>query len=166
MKEEIIKILEETLSAYDPDNDTYGDLAIAGIVGAAEEISKLIPQWVSVGERLPEEGKYVIAKHNLGTWKDGKDPINVNTVIVKLEKGISKEERQKMKSGELPDYAYPPLWTEADGYKILKRSSVYIDADEWENNKVPYCWESFGIDKFFGQEITHWMPITELPEGK
>lgn len=50
--------------------------------------------WINTKNRLPEEGKYVIARHNRGTWKDGTDQENVNCVVVKLVKGISLEWKQ------------------------------------------------------------------------
>ncbi len=40
--------------------------------------------WNKTEEQLPEFGKYVIAKHNRGTWGDSTDQKNVNTVVVKL----------------------------------------------------------------------------------
>ncbi len=38
-------------------------------------------KWISVEERLPELGQYVLAKHNRKSWVD-EDP-NVNCVVVK-----------------------------------------------------------------------------------
>ena len=108
--------------------------------------------WISTKERLPEEGKYVLGRHNMGTWIDDDDQENVNCVVVRLAKGISKKERELMKEGKL----------KAALYQGMKRHSVYIGADEHGNNHVPYNWETFGPDSFFGQEITHWIPITPL----
>ena len=104
--------------------------------------------WISTKDKLPEEGKYVLARHNRGTWNDITDQDNVNCVVVKLVRGISINEREKMKKGELP--------------QTLERSKVYKSEDEHGNNQVPYNWQMFGLDSFFGQTITHWMPIEPL----
>ena len=47
--------------------------------------------WISTKDRLPVEGKYVLTRHNRGTWGDSDDQKNVNCVVVKLVKGISEE---------------------------------------------------------------------------
>jgi len=106
--------------------------------------------WNKTEDKLPEEGKYVIAKHNRGTWCS--DDPNVNTVVVCLRKGITEEERAKMKSGEIED----PY------YNGATRSKYYTGADEHGNNQRGYNWEQFGPDSFLGQTITHWMEIPEL----
>ena len=99
--------------------------------------------WISTKNQLPEEGKYVLARHNIGTWIDRGDKENVDCVVVKLVKGISKTERKS-----LPDDD--------------PRKTRYTSADEHGNNLVPYNWEMFGPDSFFGQTITHWMPIEPI----
>ncbi len=99
--------------------------------------------WVSTADDLPTEGKYVLARHNLGTLIDREDLKNVNCVVVKLVKGISKAEREL-----LPDDD--------------SRKTRYTSADEHGNNLVPYYWTTFGPDSFFGQTITHWMPIEPI----
>lgn len=90
---------------------------------------------------LPSEGKFVIAKHNLGTWIHEDE--NVNTVVVQLRYGLSKEMRETLDS--LGD----------------SRAKRYTSADEDGNNLVPYCWETFGATKFHGQNIICWMEIPE-----
>ena len=97
--------------------------------------------WISTSVRLPAEGKYVLARHNRGSWIDKGDPENVNCVVVKLVRGISKKEREE--SGE----------------------KTYVAADEWDNNLVSYNWEQFGPDSFFGQTITHWLPIPQIKKA-
>lgn len=96
-------------------------------------------RWISVEEELPEEGKWVIAKHSRGTWFDNSDQENVNVVIVKLRWGISEEQRERMPECE--------------------RKRIYTSSDVFGNNTKPYAWETFGPGSFFGQEITHWRPI-------
>lgn len=117
--------------------------------------------WINVKDKLPEEGKYVLAKHNRGTWHDSDDQENVNTVVVKLVRGISEKERKEMK-GTSKDYQDSPA--EDHGfYKISGlRSDTYKQGDEHGNNMVPWVWDTFGADSFFGQSITHWMPIPPL----
>jgi len=91
---------------------------------------------------LPPEGKYVFGKHNRGTWHDDRDQKNVNTVVIILVKGISEKERK-----EMPE---------------CKRKNVWKFGDEEGNNTVPYEWDTFGLDSFFGESITHWMEIPDV----
>jgi hypothetical protein len=116
-------------------------------------------KWIKTSERLPEEGKFVLARHNKENWIS-KDP-NANCVVVMLERGISKKERELMRKGELDcgkDEYLPLLDCE------VKRYYIYNSSDEHGNNLVPYSWQTFGPQSFFGQEITHWMPIEPLNE--
>lgn len=100
-------------------------------------------EWISTKDRLPEEGKYVLGRHNRGSWVDDTDQENVNCVVVKLRFGISMEERNY-----LPD---------SD-----ERKWLYTSDDEHGNNLVPYSFHTFGQDHFFGQTITHWVPIPDF----
>lgn len=103
---------------------------------------------------LPEENEYVLI------WCIGK------IQVARIEKGISEEERAKMKRGELPD---PEImgWTLADGWRVSKRSNCYFGCDVQGNNKVPYCWKANGGPMhWLGQNVTHWMPLPEAPEGE
>ena len=106
--------------------------------------------WISTKERLPKEGKYVLGRHNMKTWIDDEA---VNCVVVRLVKGISKKERELMREGEIKN---PVV------FQAIKRHHIYMSEDEHENNKVPYNWETYGPMSFFGQEITHWMPIIPI----
>ena len=99
--------------------------------------------WISTKEQLPEEGKFVLARHDLKQWIDSKDPENVNCVVVKLRKGISKSEREKLSDDD-------------------PRKNIWKGEDEYGNNKVPYLWAIFGADIFHGHRITHWQPIEPL----
>lgn len=99
--------------------------------------------WISTEDRLPEPGKYVLARHDRGTWVDDTDQENVNCVVVKLKFGISISQRDA-----LPDYD--------------QRKNRYTADDEHGNNLVPYSFHGFDSDDFSGQSITHWMPIPSI----
>ncbi len=86
-------------------------------------------------------GKWVLGRHNRGTWIDSDDPENVNCVVVKLKKGISQRERNGL--------------SDDDSRKRLFTSG---------NNLVPYSFHTFGPDNFFGQTITLWQPIEEAQQ--
>lgn len=107
--------------------------------------------WVNPEDYLPEEGKDVLIF-------DGSE-----MQIARIRKGITEEDRQKMKDGELPD----PVsigWCLANGYFEVKRSESYRSEDVWGNNKVPYCWEATaGPMKWFGQDIKYWAELPERP---
>jgi hypothetical protein len=118
-------------------------------------------EWISTNDRLPEEGKYVLAKHTRGTWHDSQDQENVNCVVVKLVKGLSKEDRERMKKGEIKE-TFEKGWCLSEGWADHKRSSTYRACDEDGNNQRPYNWQSFGADSFFGQDISHWCEIPKL----
>ena len=109
-------------------------------------------EWISVEEMLTEDGENVLI------WV-GK------VESARIEKGISEEEREKMKNGELED----PIeygWSESDGLKAYKRSQAYRGCDVFGNNMVPYCWKSTsGPMEWFGQYATHWMPLPVPPKG-
>ena len=97
--------------------------------------------WIKCEDELPPEGEYVLGRHNRSTWHDSTDQKNVNCVVVKIAKGLSVKDRQKIKDD--------------------LRFNLYFPEDEWGNNRKPYYWEEFGPDNFFGQEIYKWMPIPD-----
>ncbi len=113
--------------------------------------------WINTSERLPEAGKYVLGRYNGRNWHDSTDQENVNCVVVKLVKGISVEEREKMKNGEIPSEPYG--YISANGKGETDRWLIYTRGDQEGNNKVPYAWETFGPSNFFGQQITSWAEI-------
>lgn len=110
---------------------------------------------------LPREGKYVLAKHNRGTWHDSDDQENVNCVVVKLVKGLTEEDRELMRQGKKENLSNS-YWCLSEGNHFANRSEIYSGCDVGGNNLVPYNWESFGADSFFGQSITHWMEIPSI----
>lgn len=108
-------------------------------------------QWISVNSCLPEEDRYVLI------WVGGE------CQVARITHGISMADREKMKNGELPD---PPVggWCRSEGWTETPRSRVYMDADEFGNNLVPYRWKANGGPmEWFGQEVTHWMPLPSGP---
>ena len=119
-------------------------------------------KWISSDDQLPEERKYVLGIHNKGTWNDSNDQQHVNMVIVSLRKGISADNREKMKRGDMEDPS-DSSWMGFGGPMTLKRSSVIEACDEGGNNKRPYNWETFGPSSFFGQSITHWCQLPDPP---
>ena len=111
-------------------------------------------KWISTKDSLPEPGKYVIAKHNKKTWNDSTDQENVNTVVVKLVLGLSMESREQLKQEVFIQFG-EPKW-------LVLRTDVYRPEDEHGNNQVAYNWQAFGIDSYFGQQISHWMTIPDI----
>lgn len=103
-------------------------------------------EWISVKERLPEERKPVLGYHTRGTWSYPKHPKLINMVVIWLVKGLAEEDRKSLPDNE--------------------RKRTYMFGDEHGNNEVPYQWDSFGPDSFFGQTISHWKPLPPPPEGE
>jgi len=119
--------------------------------------------WISTEDRLPQEGKYVLARHNKTNWKDHTDQNNVNCVVVKLVRGISKEQREKMKSEEIIDPEIEMINPSRHfEYVTFKRSDIIFPEDEDGNNFKSYKWESSGSQSYYGQEITHWATIKPI----
>lgn len=98
--------------------------------------------WISTSDRMPPAGKYVLARHNRGTWVDETDQANVNCVVVRLSYGISEITRSKMEESD--------------------RERTHTEDDEGFNNEVAYSWHVCSPDHFYGQEITHWMKIPKF----
>ena len=112
-----------------------------------------VQEWISVKDRLPEDGETVLI------WSGGYH-------VATIEKGITEEERRQMKNGELPD-PEETGWTLSTGYFTTKRSGTYTRADVFGNNKVPYCWNGVNSPmNWFGQDVTHWMHLPDAPKGE
>lgn len=108
-------------------------------------------RWISTKENLPEDGQTVLI---FCGYID----------VARFERGISKDERNKMKNGEIED----PLCTVGDYYHgehKVHRSKLYGGADEDGNNAVPYRWYApKGPMSWFGQEVSHWMYLPDSPQ--
>lgn len=107
-------------------------------------------EWTSVDIALPPEDLYVLV------WHGGYQ-------IAKLARGISKDERSKMRAGELDD-PIEDVWSYNTGTELAKRSSIYKACDEHGNNTRPYCWYlNCQGNVLFGQNVTHWAYLPENP---
>lgn len=110
-------------------------------------------EWISVNDELPEDGEAVLI------WV-GK------VQVARIYKGITEQEREKMKNGELPNPS-ETVWSLSTGYVSMKRSETYRKCDVFGNNLVPYCWESIsGPMEWFGQNVSHWMPLPNAPKER
>lgn len=110
--------------------------------GAPVEVERLVMPFFLASERLPENNEYVLVHLVKDNWGDSDDPHGKRYwKVAKFVRGISKEEREKMKNGEIQDpvdvgYTCPTppgVWVVHEN----KRSSAYYGADEDGNNLVP-----------------------------
>ena len=109
-------------------------------------------KWISVSERLPEEGKYILVLVGKS------DP-----QVACMRKGISKAEREQMIRGEIPDPCEIGWDLGCSKIRYTPRSRIWKAYDEEGNNLVPYGWcANGGPMQWFGQDVTHWMPIPEI----
>lgn len=106
-------------------------------------------EWTSVKDHLPDDGQTV------RIWADGEH-------IATFRKGISEEDRRRMKSHEIDD-PIELVWSASTGVVDLRRSDVYRAEDVFGNNLVPYAWEIEG-KMMKGQEVTHWAQTSEQPK--
>ena len=110
--------------------------------------------WISVNDKLPQDGQYVLVHMSLTNWGDDEE---VYYKVVKFRKGISLETRSQMKCGQIDDPVYPFY-----GGNSSQRSKVWCSEDEGGNNQRPYCWKEHGPGNYFGQDVDYWMPITPV----
>lgn len=118
-------------------------------------------KWVSVKDELPIEGNYVLVHVINRPWIGEDDVDGKFYKVAKLKNGITKDQRDSMRLGLLHDPKDSVLDRE-QGYQNVKRSDIYSSEDEHGNNKFPYIWETFGVDKFTGDEVDYWMYITPI----
>ena len=114
-------------------------------------------EWIDVNDRLPEDKEYVFIY--AGNYMQ-----SMKYAVAMIVKGISKEERQLMIDGKLPN---PDTtgYTGRGQHKInSKRSNDFYASDEHGNNLKPYNWDTFGAKSYFGQQVTHWMPLPNPPK--
>lgn len=109
-----------------------------------KELKQLREQtkWIPCSEKLPDEEKWVLGYIN--NFHDGTGAPHM--CVVKIEKGISEKERERLKKLKDP------------------RAYLFYNCDEWGNNLVPYAWDTWGPGDYFGQEVVAWMPLPALYE--
>lgn len=112
-------------------------------------------EWVSVKDDLPKDGERVIILL--------KDTNTKRIYAADFIKGITKEERAKMKNEELLDQLQKG-WCASEGWTEYKRSNTYRLGDEHGNNTVGYAWQD-GPYQWFGQDVLYWARAT-IPENK
>ncbi len=95
-------------------------------------------------DKLPFNKQYVLIHLNKTNWHDSDDPKkNRHWVVAKFIRGISTAEREAF---DIDD----------------ARKKCFIAADEHNNNKKPYNWETFGASRYFGQEVNLWCELPEI----
>jgi hypothetical protein len=111
--------------------------------------------WINVENSLPNEGDSVLVY--LGNHIQSR-----KYDVVTFNKGISKKERQDMREGKIEN---PTIKTYVGSPSIRwdsKRSSLTNSSDEEGNNQKPYSWQN-GPMRYFGQDVTYWMPLPNKP---
>lgn len=99
--------------------------------------------WISVEDALPEEGPFFLVL--VRTIRDGLDGHGSRHRVMRITKGMIAEQRK--------------------AYKVeMGFSRPYGNADQHENNLVPYKWMDAGGCGSFGQEVTHWQPLPDAPQ--
>jgi hypothetical protein len=105
-------------------------------------------KYISKGQ-MPPANQYVLIYVPDRPWHDSDDMYGVFWKVAKCVHGISMAERAVL--------------AKSDDYFDRKRAKTYRREDEQGNNQKPYCFEEFGPDYHFGQEVDMWC---ELPGRK
>lgn len=152
-----LKKYEELESDNFTDTSPITMMAVATIANCIEAIVDLPSaeperKWISVTEALPTDGSLVIACSPYG-----------GITIVYFRKGISQEDRTKMKNGEIDDPS-EEAWCLSEGYSKSKRSDLFKEEDEWGNNQKAYAWQ-YGPFHYSGQAFVAWMPLPKPYRG-
>ena len=136
--ENIIKSLDS--DEYEPEEGDYHNESKVNEEFETDDISQSLSDWwISCDEQLPENRQLVI----IYAPKAQMSKIN----ICRFEKGISAKEREELRL--LGD----------------ERGRAFSGADEHANNRKPYKWDVQGPGSYFGQDVTHWMPIPDSPDS-
>ncbi|MBE7063962.1 MAG: hypothetical protein E7390_09300 [Ruminococcaceae bacterium] len=104
-------------------------------------------KYISKGE-MPPEGKYIAIYVERGGWCDSDDQNGVYWKVAKTRYGITMEERLRLEK--------------SDSFADRIRAGQYRPEDEGMNNKKPYCFDEFGPDKFFGQDVDVWFELPDI----
>jgi len=111
--------------------------------------------WIDPTVELPSEGEHVLIHLKKGGYH-----------TASLRRGISLEDRRKMKSGEIKDVVIFEDWSTPENPFIytnpVNRSSLRILGDEDERNTVPYIWLDLPC-RYYGQDVDYWMRFPEVP---
>lgn len=99
-------------------------------------------KWHFTKDELPEPYKPVVIWVPARPWQYEKVGSGIFYKVAWLVRGISKEERAKMKE--------------------CRRKHEWRLGDEQGNNLVPYYWDEFGTNKYFGQEVIAWTYVEEI----
>ena len=97
--------------------------------------------WIDVNDALPIHGQAVLVRYRHNNWftehtlEDGSTRLHWRWKAAQFIMGRTIEEAAKI--------------------------GVYREQDQWCNNKKPYCWREFGPHTLFGQDVTHWCPISD-----
>ena len=136
--ENIIKSLDS--DEYEHEEGDYNNESKVNEEFETDDISQSLSDWwISCDEQLPENRQLVI----IYAPKSQMSKIN----ICRFERGISAKEREELKlSGD-------------------ERWRAYSGSDEHANNRKPYKWDVQGPGSYFGQDVTHWMPIPDSPDS-
>ena len=108
-----------------------------------------IDAWIPVAQRLPQDGERVLVYN--GSYE-----------IAVFNRGVSQEERERMRTGLSPDREEVVMC--ATEVRAVRRSDRYTPYDEGFGNTVPYAWKAVG-GWIAGQDVTHWMPLPDKPKG-
>ena len=109
------------------------------------ELKHIVMPFFSVETALPDDNEYVLIHLIKDNWGDSDDPHGKRYwKVAKFIKGISEKERAALSEND-------------------ERKKTYSGCDEYGNNIMPFCWDSFGPDSYFGQEVDVWarLPILE-----
>lgn len=135
--ENMIKALDS--DEYEPEEGDYNESKVNEEFETDDISQSLSDWWISCDEQLPENGQLVI----IFAPKAQMSKIN----ICRFKRGISAKEREELRlSGD-------------------ERGRTFDGADEHANNRKPYKWDVQGPGSYFGQEVTHWMPIPDSPDS-
>lgn len=119
-------------------------------------------EMIPVSSDLPPEGEYVLIYAPDRPWHDDTDQAHVKMKVAKLVKGISLKEREDLNKTHIPE----TVLSMPNGSRLETCGVSIRFGDEHENNKVPYAWETFGPNSFFGQEVTHWAYLPDEPNAE
>ena len=98
-------------------------------------------KWISVEDGLPEHNQAVLVRrcednwHTAHTLADGSEHKIWRWQAAQFRRGNTKVEAERL--------------------------GVHRAQDEGYNNHRPYCWDEFGPGCLFGQDVSHWVAITD-----